>query len=151
MKKKFLLAIIFFTAVSFVGCNVDSKTFQNTTKREAYEKTEIEKRLKEFENKIGLENLSEFSGERILESPKMSRDEFIAMRNEKINKGLITKNTIYQVIERAKYLATSIYNDLKTQGTTAPAYTYMDNINDSDRLGNFLSKDLALEWIVNLF
>ncbi|MGL5646677.1 MAG: hypothetical protein ACRDDY_02405, partial [Clostridium sp.] len=120
MKKKILLPLIFLIPFSFVACNNQDLSIKDPTRKESYAEIETKIKLKEFEDKIGLENLSELSANEILESSNLPLEEFIAIRETKINKDILNKDIIYQVIERAKYLSNLIYEEAKKEGTIAP-------------------------------
>ncbi len=61
-------------------------------------------------------------------------------KRSKINTNILTKDIIYQAIERAKYIILSEVEDKPLYG-----FNLMNNLNDLDRLGLVISKDLALD------
>ena len=150
--KKLLIATIILGSFSLIGCNAKESTSLEPTRTEIYEENqkelEIQKKIKVFEDKIGLENLSDLSYVEVINFASHDEVGFIENRKQKINKELLNKDVIYQLIERAKYLTQKFASEIEElEDIKIQPFTEISLVESIDSLGYVISKDLALDLL----
>lgn len=137
MNKKIIIGIILSGCVlTGVGCSHSDEEFPRAT---AYIEAD---ELKEFEDEIGLENLGELSLSEVTDLVSYE-EEFIEMRKNKLQGEKITRDSIDEVIKRGEFLYSKYDND----DSLSSKYSFFLKLNEVDRLGTVIEKDVAL----NLF